>query len=106
MKVTQPSENDQVVEVICDACGMSARGSNGELQFGAMHASWGEGSAHSGEKYELHLCESCFFAQVSAIKRARWLGQMFDEEGDTVLFNDAFGRIENGKPGNGGSESR
>lgn len=97
MKVTQPSENYQVVDVICDACGMSARGSNGEFQFGAMHASWGEGSAHSGEEYELHLCEICFYAQIAVIKRARWLVLMFDARGDALLADDAFGRVENTK---------
>jgi len=43
--------------------------------------------------YELHLCENCFFVQVSTIKRTRWISVMFEDEGDAILKDDAYGRV-------------
>ncbi|WP_455886267.1 hypothetical protein [Pseudomonas rustica] len=102
MKVAQTSESDAIVNVVCDVCGMSARDGEAELQYGTMHASWGEGSAYCGEEYELHLCESCFFSQVAEMKRARWLAVMFDEEGDAILVDDAYGRVTKSAKEGGG----
>ncbi|MBT9236045.1 hypothetical protein KKQ11_09390 [Pseudomonas sp. MG-2] len=93
MKVAQASEPDVIVDVVCDVCGMSTPDREAKLQYGTMHASWGEGSAHCGEDYELHLCERCFFSQVAEMKRARWLAVMFDEEGNAILVDDAYGRV-------------
>lgn len=93
MKVTSETAQGTVTDVVCDMCGVSTRIEGGELQFGTMHAKWGEGSAHSGEEYELHLCEGCFFVQVASMKRTRWTGMMFEEEGDAILGNDAYGQV-------------
>lgn len=93
MKITQAVEPDVVIDVVCDVCGVSTRNGEGELQFGTMHASWGKGSAHCGETYELHLCETCFFSQVAEMKRTRWLASMFDEEGDAILRDEAYGQV-------------
>ncbi|MNH43836.1 hypothetical protein D3C79_1058400 [compost metagenome] len=71
-----------------------------------MHASWSKGSAHCGEGYELHLCEGCFFDQVASIKRTRWSSVMFEEEGDAILNDEAYGPIKNIKLGKGSSEDR
>lgn len=93
MKVTQAGHLDMVVDVVCDVCGVSTRNGDGELQYGTMHASWGRGSVHCGETYELHLCENCFFSQVAEMKRMRWLAAMFDEQGDEFLGDEAYGRV-------------
>lgn len=61
MKAISETDPGMVTDVICDMYGESTRVPAGELQFGTMHASWGEGSSHCGEEYELHLCENCFF---------------------------------------------
>ncbi|QDR68502.1 MULTISPECIES: hypothetical protein [Pseudomonas] len=102
MKVTQADEQAMATDVLCDVCGMSTRDGEGEPQYGTMHASWGKGSAHCGEEYELHLCESCFFSQVAEMKRVRWLAVMFDEEGDAILGDDAFGRVTKSAKEGGG----
>lgn len=102
MKVISKSDPGTVIDVICDMCGDSTRTPSGELQFGTMHATWGEGSSHSGEEYELHLCENCFFVQVSTIQRTRWVSVMFEDEGDAILRNDAYGRVN---MSNSGDES-
>jgi len=93
MKVTSETDPGMVTDVICDMCGDSTLVAAGDLQFGTMHASWGEGSSHPGEEYELHLCENCFFVQVSTMKRTRWIGVMFEDEGDAILGDDAYGRV-------------
>lgn len=93
MKIAQASEPDVIADVVCDVCGMSTRDGEGQFQYGTMHASWGRGASHCGERYELHLCESCFFSQVAEMKRARWLAAMFDEDGDAILGDDAYGRV-------------
>lgn len=98
MKVTQASEHEMDIDVVCDVCGTSTRDVEGKLQYGTMHASWGKGSAHCGEVYELHLCEGCFFDQVTAIKRARWSSVMFEDEGEAILRNDAYGRVSKNAP--------
>ena len=93
MKVIQAGQLDVIIDVVCDVCEMSPRGFEGDLQYGTMHASWGRSSAHCGETYELHLCEACFFSQVAEMKRTRWLAAMFDEQGDAIFGNEAYGRI-------------
>ncbi|TFW19270.1 hypothetical protein E4L40_24190 [Pseudomonas putida] len=103
-KVTQAGEHDIAIDVVCDVCGVSTWDGAGEPQYGTMHASWGNGSAHCGQEYELHLCERCFFSQIAEMKRARWLAVMFDQEGDTILGDDAYGRIRTPTP-DGGCEN-
>jgi len=51
MKVVSETDPSTVTDVICDMCGDSTRAEAGELQFGTMHASWGEGASHCGEDY-------------------------------------------------------
>jgi len=94
MKVTQAGEHDMAIDVVCDVCDMSTRDGEGELHYGTMHASWGTGSRHCGEEYELHLCESCFFGQTAEMKRMRWLAAMFDEDGDAILGDVAYGLVK------------
>lgn len=87
------ADGNALADVICDVCGESTCTDAGVPQFGTMHASWGQGSTHCGEQYELHLCEHCFFGQLAIMKRTRWVGVMFEDEGDAILRNDAWGRV-------------
>tara|TARA_B100000749_G_scaffold279697_1_gene273315 strand:+ start:1331 stop:1570 length:240 start_codon:yes stop_codon:yes gene_type:complete len=48
------------------------------------------GSTHDGERYELHLCESCFFMTISGLRRERMLNFMFSDDGQDL---NAFGRV-------------
>ena len=54
-------------------------------------AHWGYGSKHDGERYEVHLCEACFFRALSGLRRERMVNTMFDEEPDTA--EDEFGLV-------------
>lgn len=93
MKATRAGEHDMAIDVVCDVCGVPTWDGEGEPQYGTMHASWGKGSAHCGQEYELHFCERCFFSQIAEMKRARWLAVMFDQEGDAILGDDTYVRI-------------
>ena len=46
-------------------------------------AHWGYGSKHDGERYELQLCEKCFFYDLATLKKERVDEFMFDENFDT-----------------------
>lgn len=92
VKIIEKVEMNVVTDVLCDRCLGTTRVEGG-LQFGTLTARWGFGSQHDGEVYELHLCEVCFFLQVSAIKRERWTQVMFTAEGDAIRDNDSFGLV-------------
>ncbi|WP_224795675.1 hypothetical protein [Pseudomonas fluorescens] len=96
MKITGRVEMEVVVEVMCDRCGGTTQVEGNGLQFGTMRAQWGYGSQHDGQVYELHLCETCFFAQLTDIKRERWTREMFSAEGDAIRDDDNFGLVEKG----------
>ncbi len=100
MRISSETEPAEVVDVVCDVCGESTHVGDGH-QFATLQASWGQGSMHSGEDYELHLCEGCFFIQVTGMKRMRWLGVMFEDEGDEVLQDETYGRVGKGHGLNG-----
>ncbi|WP_406833972.1 hypothetical protein [Pseudomonas asiatica] len=85
MKITGRVEKEAVVDVSCDVCGSSTR----FLQYGMLQAHWGFGVLHDGERYELHLCESCFFLTIAFLKQERRTATMF--EGDSQQPEDDFG---------------
>jgi hypothetical protein len=90
MKVTAVEPVESVSDVLCDICGDSTRIEGYGLQFGTLRASWGFGSAHDGERYEVHLCEPCFFRTLAGLRRDRMVNTMFSDE-DEDLSN--FGRV-------------
>ncbi|RZG45322.1 hypothetical protein EXU28_11970 [Acinetobacter wuhouensis] len=53
-------------------------------------AHWGYGSRHDGEKYELQLCEKCFFYALETLKKKRVDEFMFDENFEPSTL-DGFG---------------
>lgn len=90
MKITAMEQAKSISEVLCDICGDSTRVEGQGLQFGTLRASWGCGSAHDGERYEVHLCEPCFFRTLLGLKRERMVNFMFSDE-DQDLGD--FGRV-------------
>ena len=53
-------------------------------------AHWGYGSKHDGERYELQLCEKCFFYALATLRKERADEFMFDENFDPSTL-DGFG---------------
>ncbi|TDV97188.1 hypothetical protein BDK62_10776 [Halomonas alkaliantarctica] len=83
MKVTEKVEVDTVTDVRCDVCLTSTQVADGGLEFATLQAHWGYGSQHDGERYELHLCESCFFSTLAYFKQERRVQNLFSEDGCT-----------------------
>ena len=95
MKVTEKVEVDTVTDVVCDVCLTSTRLAGEGLEFATLKAHWGYGSQHDGERYELHLCESCFFGTLAYLKQERRVQNLFSEDGcaDALNADDRFGLV-------------
>lgn len=78
MKILERVEQHAVTDVRCDICDASTRLANGNLQYGTLEAQWGYGTAHDGERYEVHLCERCFFTTLAFLKQERRTAHLFD----------------------------
>lgn len=92
LKITGRIEIETVTDIKCDVCSCSTRVANGGLQFASLQAHWGFGTKHDGERYELHLCESCFFGTIAYIKQERRVQGMFDKS-DLDLAADDLGLV-------------
>jgi len=79
--------------VHCDLCGSETSVPGYGQQFGVLHASWGYGARHDGERYRVHLCEGCFFQVLLYIKQEREMQHLFNEE---PLDDQEFGLIVRG----------
>tara|TARA_R110000824_G_scaffold208405_1_gene394023 strand:+ start:14342 stop:14653 length:312 start_codon:yes stop_codon:yes gene_type:complete len=95
MKVIEKVEVDTVTDVICDVCLTSTRLASEGLEFATLQAHWGYGSQHDGERYELHLCESCFFRTLGYLKQEKRVQNLFSEDGcaDASNADDSFGLV-------------
>ncbi|MDP3535117.1 MAG: hypothetical protein Q8S08_06980 [Halomonas sp.] len=93
MKVTEKVEVDAVTDVRCDVCLTSTQTVSGGLEFATLKAHWGYGSQHDGERYEVHLCEGCFFRTLAYFKQERRVQNLFSEEGcaDALQPNENLG---------------
>ncbi|CAM2955800.1 hypothetical protein MQ039_09955 [Pseudomonas fluorescens] len=89
MKITGLVEVEAVTDVRCDVCDCSTRLGSGNLEYGSLHAHWGYGALHDGERYEVHLCENCFLATLAYLKQERRTAHMF--ETDPKRPGDDFG---------------
>lgn len=100
MKITGKVEVHTVTDVVCDVCLCTTQIADG-LEFATLQARWGYGTQHDGERYELHLCESCFFRTLGYMKDERRIQNLFsydesacgnvsDEEFGLVARNDFF----------------
>lgn len=95
MKIIEKVEIDTVTDVMCDVCLCSTRVGNDGLEFATLQAHWRYGAKHDGERYELHLCESCFFGTVAYLKQERRIQNLFSDEAGIEAGepNDRFGLV-------------
>jgi hypothetical protein len=91
MKITGKVEVEAITDVLCDVCRLTTRVHSGGLQFATLQALWGYGSKHDGERYEIHLCESCFFQAVASLKEERRIQNLFDDTCE--ILGDDFGLV-------------
>ncbi|MDR7285627.1 hypothetical protein J2X84_004476 [Pseudomonas corrugata] len=92
MKIKEKQAVEVVRDILCDVCLDSTRVEGGSLQYGVLQAHWGYGAAHDGERYEIHLCERCFFQAVASLKHERRIQTMFSEH-DKDRLTDNFGLV-------------
>ena len=95
MKIIGKVEVDTATDVVCDVCLCSTQVANGGLEFATLQAHWGYGTTHDGERYEIHLCESCFFLTLANVKQERRIQNFFsdDESLSTQKAEDSFGLV-------------
>lgn len=92
MKITGDKQIESVIDVRCDICGLSTQTPCG-LQYGTLQANWGPGAKHDGERYEVHLCESCFFGTLAYVKQERRTQHLFDESENMDVRVDDLGLL-------------
>jgi putative toxin-antitoxin system antitoxin component (TIGR02293 family) len=92
MKILGVKDVEVVSEVMCDICCRSTQTEGGGLQYGELWAAWGYGSSHDGERYEVHLCECCFFEVLANLKHERQRETRFDES-DENRCPENFGLV-------------
>ncbi|RUR31817.1 hypothetical protein [Vreelandella nanhaiensis] len=95
MKITKKVKVDTVTDVICDVCLTSTCVAGEGLEFATLQANWGYGAQHDGERYEVHLCGSCFFGTLAYFKQERRVQNLFSEDGcaDALNANDRLGLV-------------
>ncbi|XEG72426.1 hypothetical protein QA447_31225 [Pseudomonas sp. abacavir_1] len=84
MKIIGRVEIEAITDVKCDVCSCSTRLDTSGFQFASIQAHWGFGTKHDGERYELHLCEDCFFGMIAYLKQERRIQNLFDENDQTA----------------------
>lgn len=91
MKIRGRIEVETVTDVLCDVCDSSTLLEGGGLQYGCLEARWGYGTNHDGERYEVHLCEDCFFKTIAYLKQERRIENVFGDQ--TTNSNERLGLI-------------
>jgi hypothetical protein len=72
MRTWKTKTTKVVDDVSCDACGKSTTNySDVGPDYATLESCWGYGSSNDGSKYNIDLCEECFFEILSFIKEKR-----------------------------------
>lgn len=72
MKTFKETKIKTVDDVRCDACGKSTTNdTNIGPDYATLESCWGYGSYHDGSKYNIDLCETCFFDVINFLKEKR-----------------------------------
>lgn len=58
-------------KIYCDLCGSKCTHDLLGSEYALLEAYWGYCSKHDGQKYEIHLCEQCFFLTLDWMKKIR-----------------------------------
>jgi hypothetical protein len=73
MKTYKTKKVKVVEDVLCDCCGESTTNYADYVgpDYATLESCWGYGSYHDGTKYDIHLCETCFFDVINFLKEKR-----------------------------------
>jgi len=59
-------------DVSCDICGKSTTNyPDVGPDYATLESYWGYGSTNDGSKYEIHICEFCFYETLEFLKQKR-----------------------------------
>lgn len=83
--------NQSISDIHCAVCTSNTRVRGYGQQFGSLAALWGYGSKHDGERYRVHLCESCFFQALAYLREQRRIHTLFNDE--QPADEQVFGRV-------------
>jgi hypothetical protein len=78
-------------DIHCAVCGDATRVPGYGQQFGTVHALLGFGSQHDGERYQVPLCEPCFFGTLAYLREQRRIHTLFDEK--LPADDQVFGQV-------------
>jgi hypothetical protein len=70
MKTFKKKTIKTIDDVHCDLCGKSTTNIY-EPDYATLESCWGYGSKNDGKKYNIDLCETCFFEVLNFIKDKR-----------------------------------
>ena len=87
--MNEPSQTAS--DIHCAVCASNTHVPDYGQQFGTLEALWGHGSKHDGERYQVHLCESCFFGALAYLRQERRIHTLFDDE--QPADEQVFGRL-------------
>lgn len=73
MKTWKEKISKVVDDVLCDCCGKSTTNHADYIgpDYGTLESCWDYGSDHDGTKYNIDLCETCFFDVINFLKEKR-----------------------------------
>ncbi len=72
MRTWKEKTTKVIDDVNCDACGKSTTNyKDVGPNYATLESCWGYGSKDDGNKYNIDLCEECFFEVLSFIKEKR-----------------------------------
>ncbi len=68
MEILDKVEITDVVDIVCDICGVSTKTEFGDFEYARFSANWGYASSKDGEHHEVCLCEPCYDQVIAYIE--------------------------------------
>lgn len=97
MEIKKDETVPVTVDLLCDVCSESTTCAGASPQYGTLSAHWSYGSQHDGERYEVQLCEHCFFRTLSGLRREHMVSHMFDDAAEVPRQpEEVFGLVDRG----------
>ena len=60
MKILGRVEREELIDILCDICGVSTKTECGDYEYAELSARWGYSSSKDEEYHEVCLCEKCY----------------------------------------------
>lgn len=83
MKNNNSLQTEAIQCIRCDICNQPT-----QFNYGVLKADWSSNSHVKKDKYEIHLCKSCFLGALSYLRNQKKLIHLFDESFDFSQLDD------------------